>query len=371
MQKKISVVLFAAFILFMPLASLLSPYRTISEQENRMLAPFPVFSLEEVTSKRFMSGFDSFVSDHIAFRDGWTAIKAKVSTLMWNRDNKGVYLGKNCMIENIASPNPQVYGKNIDALNAFARRTGKPAFLLLAPTAAEIERAKLPAFAATWNQQAFISKVGTALHGVRLIDTVPALKAHSAQYVYYRTDHHWTSLGAYYAYAAAGSALGYTPAPLSAFAVEHAAKDFNGTLYSKSGYRSVTPDVIDFYVPKTGSTLTGLTIGTGAGAKTYDSIYFRDMLSVKDKYSAFFDGNQAYEDIRTGAGGGSLLVIKDSYAHSLVPFLMNGYSRITMLDMRYLALPVDEAVKIGDYNQVLFVYNVDTFNTDASIQNIN
>jgi hypothetical protein len=371
MSKKISVILFALIIVFIPVVSLLSPYRTVSQQENRVLAAFPVFNLEEFTSKRFMKGFDSFVSDHIAFRDSWTAMKADISTLMGSRDNKGVYLGDNCLIENIAPPNSSIYRPNIDALNAYAKRTGKPAYLLLAPTAAEIERAKLPPFATTYDQQSFIKRVGSQLSGVQLINTTAALKAHSGQYIYYRTDHHWTSLGAYYAYVAAGGALGYTPLALSAFSVEHASSDFNGTLYSKSGYRSVTPDIIDFYTPKSGSSLQSLVIGTGDSAKTYDSIFFRNMLTVKDKYSAFFDGNQAYEDIRTSSGGKSLLVIKDSYAHSLVPFLMNDYARITMVDMRYLAVPLVEVVNMKDYDQVLFVYNVDTFNTDTSIQNIN
>ena len=371
MSKKISVILFALIILLIPVASLLSPYRSVSEQENRVLASFPVFNFEEFTSKRFMKGIDSFVSDHITCRDGWIALKADLVTLMGKRDNKGVYLGQNCLIQNIASPNPQIYRPNIDAISAFAKRTGKPTSLLLAPTAAEIERARLPAFASTYDQSAFISLVGRKLSGVKLINTVPALKAHSNQYIYYRTDHHWTTLGAYYAYAAAGTALGYTPLKRSSFNVEHASSNFNGTLYSTSGYRSITPDVIDFYQPKSGSPLDRLVIGSGNSAKTYDSIYFKNMLSVKDQYSVFFDGNQAYEDIYTKSSGKSLLVIKDSYAHSLIPFLMNNYRRITMVDTRYLAQSLDETVNLKDYDQVLFVYNVDTFNTDTSIQNVN
>ena len=95
------------------------------------------------------------------------------------------------------------------------------------------------------------------------------------------------------------------------------------------------------------------------------------MLSVKDKYSVFFDGNQACEDIFTTSEGKRLLVIKDSYAHSFVPFLMNHYSRITMLDMRYLVQKPDDTVRLSDYDQVLFLYNVETFGSDKSIQGIN
>ncbi|MDR3645207.1 MAG: DHHW family protein [Clostridia bacterium] len=372
MQKKISVAVFALIVLAVPLISFASPYRTFSDQENRVLASFPVFNLQEVTSKRFMSGFGDFVSDHIFARDNWMAMKAFFTTLTGARDNKGVYLGKDCLIENIAEPNPSVYKPNVEAISAFAKQTGKPVYLLLAPTAAEIERSRLPAFATTWDQNAFIGEVGHMLQGAQLIDTVDVLRAHADEYIYYRTDHHWTSLGAYYAYTQAAHSLGFKPLALSDYSVEHAGQDFDGTLYSKSGYRSITPDVIDFYHPAAGDGTVRLVIGSGAGAVTSDSIYFRNWLSAKDKYSAFFDGNQPLETIRTGATGGKkLLVIKDSYAHSLVPFLMSHYSEITMLDLRYLTDSVQHTVKLNEYDQVLFVYNIDTFNTDTSIQNVN
>jgi hypothetical protein len=371
MHKKISVILFALIIFAIPLISLFLPYQKISVQENRMLADFPKFNFDEFTSKRFMKGFDDFVSDHIAFRDQWTTVKADLVTDIGKRDNKGVYLGDNCLIENIASPDPSVYQPNTEAINAFAKKINKPTFLLLAPTAAEIERDRLPAFATTYDQSEFLKTVGENLKGVALINTVSTLSAHKNEYIYYRTDHHWTSLGAYYAYTQVGKDLGFTPLAYSDFEITHAAGDFNGTLYSKSGYRSITSDTIDFYTAKNGSSLQSLVIGSGDDAKTYNSIYFKDWLTQKDKYSAFFNGNQSIEDIKTNGQGKNLLVLKDSYAHSLVPFLMNHYSRITMVDMRYLVQPLDEVVKLKDYDQVLFVYNVDTFNTDDSIQSIN
>ncbi|HEX3027277.1 MAG TPA: DHHW family protein [Clostridia bacterium] len=371
MSKKISVLVFAAIILLIPLASVLSPYRTISEDENRALTSFPVFNFDEFTSKRFMHNFDSFVSDHIVLRDGWTTVKAEATTLLGKRDNKGVYLGDNCLIENLSSPKESLWRPNLEAINTFAARTRNPAFLLLAPTAGEIERDKLPPYAQTYNQASFIRSVGRQLKGVSLIDTVKNLSAHKSEYIYYRTDHHWTSLGAYYAYSAAGKLLGYDPLPKSGFRIERATTAFNGTLYSKSGYRNITPDAIDFYTPKSGPVLKQLNIGLGSKPKQYTSIYFRNFLKVKDKYSVFFDGNQPLEDIRTNSVGKRLLVIKDSYAHSLVPFLMNHYSRITMVDTRYLLQPLDQTVNLRNYDQILFVYNVDTFATDQTIPNIN
>lgn len=371
MHKKVSVILFAVIILMIPVISLLSPYKQISEQENRVLASFPVFNFKEFTSKRFMSGFDSFVSDHIAFRDGWTALKADFTVLLGRRDNRGVYLGDNCLIENLNKPDETVTQLNLQAIDKLAKSTGKPTYLLLAPTASEIERDRLPPFATTYDEKTYIAQTGKLLHTAKLINIVPTLREHNSEYIYYRTDHHWTSLGAYYAYMAASGTLGYSPLSTSAFDIEQVTRSFNGTLYSKSGYRSVTPDAIDLYEPKTGSPLSKLVVGTGDSAKTYNSIYFKGVLSSKDKYSVFFDGNQAREDIFTTSAGKRLLVIKDSYAHSLVPFLMNHYSRITMLDTRYLVTSLNETVNMNDYDQVLFLYNVDTFGSDNSIHSIN
>lgn len=371
MQKKISVILFTLIILLIPVISMLSPYKTVSVEENRGLASFPEFNFDTFTSKRFMSGFQDFISDHIAFRDQWVAVKADAEILAGKRDNNGVYLGDNCLIQNIKSPGNSIYSQNVDAINEFAKRTGKPTFLLLAPTAAGVEQNKLPAFAETFDQKAFIKSAGESLKGVKLVNTFDTLTKHNSEYIYYRTDHHWTSLGAYYAYKAAAGLLGYTPLELKNFTVRHQTTSFNGTLYSKSGYRCVTPDTIDIFTPKSGSNLISFTVGAGKDAVHYKSIYFTGWLSQKDKYSVFLNGNQPLEDINTTAKGKKLLIIKDSYAHSLVPFLMNNYSRITLADMRYLVQPLDEAVNLKDYDQVLFIYNVDDFNTDTSIQAVN
>lgn len=371
MYKKISVAVFIAIILLVPVLSFLSPYKTFSEQENRILTGFPQFSFDEFTSRRFMNGFDSFVSDHIALRDSWITVKAQLSTLIGKRDNKNIYLGKDCLIQDIAKPNPAVYKANTQAIDDFIKSSKKPGYLLIAPTAAEIERSRLPDFATTWNQFAFISSIGAQLQSAHLVNITSALSAHQNEYIYYRTDHHWTSLGAYYAYQALSKPLHYKPLDKSSFSVEHATDAFNGTLYSKSGYRSVTPDTIDFYHYKSDQTVSKLTIGTGKEALVSKTIYFRDYLAKKDKYSAFFDNNQPVETLYTkNQNGKKLLVFKDSYAHSLVPFLMNHYSQITMIDLRYLNDDLKNVVKLKDFDQILFVYNADTFNTDPTIQTL-
>lgn len=370
MSKKISVILFALIILIIPIASLFSPYKTVSLEENRKLASFPEFTAESVVSKKFMSGFSDFVSDHIVLRDQWIVLKEKISTALGKRDNNGIYLCGDRLIQKVEEPKPGVYKRNITAVNDFAKKTGKETYVCLVPTAAEIQRERLPAYAPTLDQAKFIKEVSNKLDGVKLIDVSGALLKHKNEYIYYRTDHHWTTLGAFYCYTEAAKQLGFTPLAQSDFKIRNLTDSFNGTLYSKSGSRDVKQDTIELFEPQNGFNLKKLTIGLGDSAKTYNSILFNDKLDGKNKYEVFFNGNQPIEKIETGNSGKKLLVIKDSYAHAFVPFLMNHYSEITMLDMRYLNCDVDEVVKTGDYDQILFLYNVDDFASDRTIANV-
>ena len=102
----------------------------------------------------------------------------------------------------------------------------------------------------------------------------------------------------------------------------------------------------------------------------HDGMYFREFLDVKDKYSTFFGQNMPMINVITGNPGGRLLVIKDSYAHSLVPFLANHYSEICMLDLRYIQISYKELVNVADYDAVLFVYNASTFMSDDDLKKL-
>lgn len=370
MSKKISVILFALIILIVPIASLLSPYQTVSIEENRTLASFPEVTADSIVSKNFMSGFSDFISDHIVLRDQWIVLKEKISTAIGKRDSNGIYLCGDRLIQKVEEPKPGVYKRNITAVNDFAKKTGKETFVMLVPTAAEIQKDKLPAYAPSLDQTNFIKEVSNKLDGAKLIDVSSALSEHKDEYIYYRTDHHYTTLGAFYCYTSAASQLGFSPLAKTDFNITQMTDSFNGTLYSKSGSRDVKADTIELFEPKNGFNLKNLTIGLGDSAKTYNSILFNDKLEGKNKYEVFFDGNQNVEKIETGNNGKKLLVIKDSYAHAFVPFLMNHYSEITMLDMRYLNCDVDEAVKTSDYDQILFLYNVDDFASDRTIANV-
>ncbi|MDE7280765.1 MAG: hypothetical protein K2N36_03380, partial [Ruminiclostridium sp.] len=179
--------------------------------------------------------------------------------------------------------------------------------------------------------------------------------------------------GAFTAYEAAASVLDYTGYGYDDFSIEHAANDFRGTLFSKTLDFDVTPDVIDYYTLAENEPDVKVSVFKDIDRKTneiiydeYDSMYFRSFLQVKDKYSSFLGQNSPIVTVENekAKSDKSLLIIKDSYAHSLVPFLSKEYKKITMIDLRYISTDFQLYAPLKDYDKLLFVYNVITFSED-------
>ena len=227
----------------------------------------------------------------------------------------------------------------------------------------------MPSYGGYLSEKAFIEGCYGKTENLTPIDCLSFLSGHRDEYIYYRTDHHWTSLGAYYAYAAAARQLGYNAYGLNAFNIETASSSFRGTLFSKTLDSTVTPDSIDYYHLASNEPTVKMTVFDGREQTEYDSLYVRDYLAVKDKYSSFTGSNSPLITIETDVDNGkSLLLIKDSYAHSLVPFLSKHYSKITMVDMRYINVGLDYfSINVNDYSQVLISYNVISFAGDQNL----
>ena len=376
--KKIMIGLFALFMLAMPVLTLvfLSPEKQpFSENENRYLAEFPKLSLKTYNDESFMEGFDEWLSDRFIWREDWIRLKNKSDELIGKTEINGVFTENDRMMQVWSGYDEAVLEKNIKAINRFV--TGHPeipSYFMLVPNAQEIYSDTLPSFAEVGDQKEFIDMFYGSLDGFAgTVDVYSDLEQNKDSYIYYRTDHHWTSYGAYLGYSAAGTQLGYSPIDVSDFTIEHASYDFRGTLFSKTLDNGVTADIIDYY------TLTGNEpdvkvsvyddYDVSAGKviyNEYDSMYFREYLDVKDKYSSFLGQNSPIVtvELENAKSDKSLLVIKDSYAHSLVPFLTKEYSKVTMIDLRYINADFQMFVPLEDYDQVLFVYNVITLSED-------
>ncbi len=373
MYKKITIALFALFLIQLPLMTFLfGPMgeKHFSETENRYLADFPKTSFENIQNKKFMEGFDEWFSDRFFGREQWIMAKNKIETLIGRTEISGIYTEDNRMMEAWKEYDHELLNKNLNAINGFAERFPDiDMYFMLAPNAQEIYSNTLPAYAPVESQKAYIKTVYDALTNFEgTVDAYSVLNNARNEYIYYRTDHHWTSLGAYYAYTAAASKLGITPYQLSDFAIEHASNSFRGTLYSKTLDLGVTPDIVDIYtLTENAPTITLSIMDDKGGYSTHDGLYYREYLDKKDKYSTFLGTQQPIINIETGIDNGkSILVIKDSYANSFIPFLANHYSKITMIDLRFINVGLQNFIDMSEYDQALFAFNVITFSTDAN-----
>ncbi len=368
MNKTGTKALLIVFICYISLFSLLfwlAPDRAYSEQENRYLKKLPSFNFKALFDGSFTKDFESYTADQFPFRDAWVGMKARTEAALGKTENNGVFLcSEDTLISRFAEPDMELVDENISAVLALAGNTEARLCLALIPTAAAVWDYRLPKNADTCDQKALIDYIYSRCSGIATADIYSALRAHKEEYVYYRTDHHWTTLGAYYGYAALAEALGLEPEAMSAFEPETVTESFYGTAYSSSGAYWVRPDSIQVFVPAEGVTVTNYPKGKAVPGAVYDYGF----LEKKDKYAMFFGGNTPRLVIKTACGqGGKVLLLRDSYADSMAPFLFGSFSEIHMLDLRYYKSSVTDYIRENDIDTVIISYGLSNFATDASV----
>ncbi|WP_019533968.1 DHHW family protein [Paenibacillus ginsengihumi] len=345
------------------------PDRGFSESENRVLEPLPPFSLSSLLSGKFASRYEKYVADQFAFRDVWIGLKTDADRAMGRKDSNGVYLGEDgYLIAGFAPPAEGDAEEKAAAIHSFDRATpGVRKYMMLAPTAAAVYRDKLPAYAPAGDELAYMERIRKLLSAnIRFVDVYPALYAERERPVYYKTDHHWTTQGAYTAYRELCKQMGVIPKDEEDFRIRQVTNAFYGSLYSKSGFRHMQPDGISLYLPKKE---TGYTVEYADEGQTTHSLYAMEKLEGKDKYQVFLGGNHPLIRITASRPtGGKLLVVKDSYANSLIPFLAGHFSEIYVVDLRYFDGSLTKLVEQHDIRDVLMVYNIHTFFEDSSIK---
>lgn len=372
--KIVTVALFAAMLVILPVLTFInlpSEPAPFSENENRTLAVFPTVSFENYKNGKLMTGIEKWFADRFFGREQWIRLRNATERLTGKIDINGVYTADNRMMQIWKGFDEDFVTKNLKAMNKFSSKyPNKQMYFLLAPTSQEVYSDLFPSSAPIASQSELLEFCREHLDSIQTINVMPSMKLHKDNYIYYRTDHHWTSFGAYIAYYDAAKAMGFKPSELSDFDIEHVSDSFRGTLYSKTLDDNVTPDIMDYYHFKTDRDIK-LTINDGKGVKTYDSLYMREYLDVKDKYSSFLGPNSPYMSIKTGSDGPTLLIVKDSYAHSLIPFLTAHFSRIDVLDMRQINDGYSRYVNVNNYDTVLFVYNAITFSEGTEVRKLN
>lgn len=358
--------LLAVVILAFVLVGLIAKDRAFSENENRSLAQRPQLSWQALKDGSYLSDMSSYIADQFPGRDTWLSVNLGMHKLLGAKESGGVYLGEDDYLLQVpGTPNEAQLDRNLKAMEAFAE--AYPDINMVAsvvPNAVTVLEELLPKNAPVRSQREDLAYLQSKLSQVEFVDVTDKLPKQKDAQLYYRTDHHWTSLAAAYAFEKIAPALDITAPALSSYDRYTVSNTFEGTLASKSGSHKAL-DTVEIFVPNT--TIEYFVEYPDGGGEVC-SMYKSEALDAKDHYTVFFGGNYSRVDITTTADTGRcLLVFKDSYANCMIQFLYPYFEHITMVDPRYFYDNVELILSSESITDVLFLYNLDTFLSDASL----
>ena len=395
---KNSYIVTGAFLLAiggMSIGSLLAKDREFSPNENRYLSGLPECSVDRILSGDFQDDLEKYLNDQILGRDQWITVKTAIQKTCGDTDIGGAYVGKDGYdFEKILPEDidEKLVNRNIQSVQQFFEQSSgqvekeKMSFLLV-PTSGLVMKEYLPKNAILFDQEAYIDKVKAAVKDYRFMDGREIFESDVSsksqvnlesenmdskedldfkmdEELYYRTDHHWTTQGAFVAFEEWCKQTGHPFAGADAYERTTVTEQFRGSLYSKildhdSAYDSIVR------MQKKGDTTAYQVLADG---KDIGGFYQEDKLQEKDKYAYFFGGNYGEVAIKgEQTGKGNLLVIKDSFANAFVPFLADSYDNIYMVDLRYFNQDMQEYLKDKKVTDILILYNVSNFVTDRNL----
>ncbi|MFC5699978.1 DHHW family protein [Cohnella faecalis] len=367
---------FIAALFSMSFAFVALPNQAFSETENRTLQSSPKLTWSNLWSKKFAEEAENYVTDHFPFRDRWVWMKSGLEQIRLQQENNGIYKGKDgYLFEKFAEPDYEKAAKYAEAIKRFAERNPQAnATFVLAPTSIGVYAERLPWLASAYPQSKVNAYIANKTEGgPTFLNGDDFLSPDSDKPLYYRTDHHWTTYGAYLAYRAYAKEMGWKPKPESEFDIRTVTSSFLGSYHTKSQFSGLSPDSIQAYLPKQPVKTTAYVADTD---ETFDSLYAPEYLDKKDKYSYFLGGVHALMEIKTelapeASSLDKLLVIKDSYAHSVIPFLTLHVPDIHVIDIRYYNGSIDGYMKEHGIRNVLLLFNTATFVDNASLLKLN
>lgn len=366
--------LFAGFIALMALWFIVAPKQSYSASEKRVLAEFPDTTPETVLSGQFGKDFETYFADHFPARNLWVGVNAYTNLAEGNNGAGGVYNCRDGYLINKPVSTENQIDNNLEMLVDFKSEIGGvPMTAMFVPSTGYIVSDKLPLVHDRYNDDLYFDKISQTLEdgGISFVDLRDSFKRayqYGGTQLYYKTDHHWTTQGAYIAYREYCKRFDLLTAPQEAFTVDKY-PGFYGTTYSKSGFWFTPSDSIEVWSnPDNTDGRIGVTISDGdQTVKAAGSPFFYEHLLEDDKYPIFIDGNHAKTVITNQSKSGTIIVIKDSFSHCFAPFLMETYGKVILLDMRYFNQDVTQIVKEENPSQVLVLYGIDNFAEDTDI----
>ncbi len=359
-----TVVAFCAFLGIMTLIFLVGPKGDFSELEKRYLAEPPKVTWENIASGNFGEEVETYMADHLPGRDFFVGLNAYAELLTGRQSASDIYVTSDGrLVETPVQWNAAAAQKNMSAINSFAQAIGKQVDLMIVPSAGWAVSDRIVGPSDDYMDEQIIRDIyGLAGENINTLDMVSVLAAQpDLGNLYYRTDHHWTSLGAYHAYSTYCQEKGRPVRQIKDFTVE-TVEGFYGSTYSRSALWLTKAEPLELWH---GS--QNITVTNGESEEAHTGPFYRDRLEEVDKYTVYLDGNHSTVRLHNPQGSGTLLVVRDSYSNCLGAFMAETYENVLLVDLRYYKQPISALVQQENVDDILVCYSIGNFMTDANI----
>lgn len=410
-QHLVNVVVFCTLLLVGGIASLAMKKETVSVMENRKLSAFPVYSDSTLWNGKYFKSIEAYYADHFPFRDKWIGLSSsirdkfgfesgdikiydpendteaneKTDTTRKDSLNNGplpddgatgevkkrVFVFKNRAFEMFGGG--EAMGRSYaNVINSYNRllSPGIQVYSLIIPVALEFEITEKYAKLQKPNRPAIENIYNAEDSNIKKVWAIDELRLHRNEYIYFNTDHHWTSLGAYYAYRAFCETAGLTPVSLDSVASK-TKKSFLGSLYrlTRDPKLKENPDSVRYYIFKDSLRFfigSNNAIGYWAKSKMYG-----EGASGSNSYSVFLQGDLPIVKMETQhKNGRKIAIVKESYGNAFAPFLINNYEKVIVVDQRYYTGDFVKMLKAEGINELLFINNIFAAHTPFHIEKI-
>lgn len=352
-------------ITLMGTATLLLHGKTYSENEKRILAELPKITVENILSGNFGKELETYVCDHIPGRDLFVGVNSYFSCLTGRNPLGNIYNAKGGYLIN--APKKDTAGNfenNMNNIEEFTEKYSVPSTMVIIPTAGYIMEDKLSALTEEYDDDVLFEKAAELTPSIKFLDVRGVLYEayRDGKKIYYRTDHHLTSEGTYTAYKEYCRFRSIPCPKKEQYSIEEY-DGFMGTTYSGSGLWLTDSESIEIWDLGLDTTL----LFEENGDKSFDKLFFKEHLDKKDMYPVYLDGNHAYVKIHNPhASEGNILIVRDSYAQNMAPFMAYNYENIYMLDMRYYRGSMEKFLEDNKIEEILYLFGIDTLKTDSS-----
>ena len=363
---------FSILVILFTVIDIINSPNEFSELENRKLSQMPILSLKSYIDTSFSSDYEKYINDQFFLRDNWIDLKSRIEYLLGKRENNDIIFGKeNYLFKKFTTFNDEMLENNLNSIITFTNNYNKEVDFFIIPNSYAVYDELTPRYLPLVDQLSLINSINSYLSlksndHINTINVAEELLKNKDDYIYYKTDHHWTSYGAYLAYLTYMDYLGLEIVDINNLE-KITINNFLGTYYNRSKYFKADSDFITYY------NILGLHIEIDG--KEQLSLMDLDKFKGSDKYSAFLWGNNGLtkvinENISEERKGSSILIFKDSYANSFVQFLSYNYEIIDIIDLRYFKESIRNFMKDKDYNEILIMYSFNNLSTDINIRRL-